>query len=69
MRWIVKTTVKGATRINKREFDNEASAAEWAKRWRSSNSTGDYVAYITPVSEEGEIGYVPVPNPEEDGGW
>lgn len=46
MKFIVETTVKGATRINRREFDTRDEAEAFAARWRRSNSTGDYLAYV-----------------------
>jgi hypothetical protein len=47
--YVVETSVKGATRINRREFATHAEAEAFAARWRRSNSTGDYVAYVSEV--------------------
>lgn len=49
----VETGVKGAYRINRRLFDDEASANAFAARWRSSNSTGEYWAEVTDLGEAG----------------
>lgn len=46
MKFIVETGVKGAMRINRSEFSTRAEAEAFAARWRSSNSTGQYVAYV-----------------------
>jgi hypothetical protein len=45
--WIVETGVKGAMRINTREYWNEADAIAAAKRWSESNSIGSYWAVVT----------------------
>ena len=44
--YTVEYTVKGAYRINRKKFTNLPKAAEFAARWRASNSTGEYVAYV-----------------------
>jgi hypothetical protein len=49
MRYLVETSVKGASRINTTHFDTLAQAEAFAARWRRSNSIGSYVAYVSEV--------------------
>jgi len=44
--YTVEYTVKGAYRISRKKFGSVTAAAQFAVRWRSSNSTGEYVAYV-----------------------
>jgi hypothetical protein len=44
--YTVEYSVKGAYRISRKKFGSVTAAAQFAVRWRSSNSTGEYVAYV-----------------------
>ena len=44
--YTVEYTVKGAYRISRKKCASLMEAAQFAARWRSSNSTGEYVAYV-----------------------
>lgn len=53
----VKYSVKGASRVNTREFATRSEAEKFAARWRASNSTGSYMARVIIDPEPGEYGY------------
>ena len=62
----VETGVKGASRINYREFDNQDDAVEFAARWARSNSTGHYWAEVTIVEDESETAVIASHNLREE---
>ena len=45
--WIVEYTVKGAYTIRTKQCETSAEAERFAARWRRSNSTGDYLAWVS----------------------
>lgn len=45
--YTVEYTVKGALNIRTKTCATLTDAARFAARWRRSNSTGEYVAWVT----------------------
>lgn len=51
--YTVEYTVRGAYTIKHKRFDSLSDAARFAARWRRSNSTGHYQAWIyDPAGKE-----------------